>query len=83
MDDKEIRIDGLTERQVRMLDAMWSVGSSEEFDDWYDNLSDEEAAMADELKNILVYAVMDAMMEKEKEELSDVKEYLKKFMLNK
>ncbi len=83
MDDKEIRIDGLTPEQVRMLNDMWSLGSSEEFELWYESLDDDEVQMADQLKEMLVYAVMDAMLEKEKEEMADVKEYLKKFMLKK
>jgi hypothetical protein len=83
MDDKEIRIDGLTPEQVRMLNDMWSLGSSEEFELWYESLDDDEVQMADQLKEMLVYAVMDAMLEKEKEEMADVKKYLKKFMLNK
>lgn len=84
MEEKEIRIDGLTEKQVKMLDAMWSVGSQEDFDEWFDNLSYEETQMANQLKELLVFAVMDAVCEEEEEKsLGSVKNYLKKFMLEK
>lgn len=82
MNDKEIKIDGLTKEQVKMLDMMWSVGSPEDFQEWLDNLSYEERQMAHQLKEVLVYAVMDAVCaEEEEQSLTSVKNYLKKFML--
>ena len=83
MNEREIKIDGLTKQQIAMLDEMWSLGSSEEFEIWYSSLSDEEVTMADYLKYILVYAVMDAMLDQDETNCIEAKEYLKKFMLKK
>lgn len=83
MNDKEIRIDNLTKTQVKMLDKMWSMPSTEDFEEWYNSLSEEEMEMADQLRSLLIMAVLDTMVETdhEPEDLSQARNYLKKFML--
>lgn len=83
MNDKEIRIDGLTEEQIKMLDMMWNIGTTEEFDDWYDNLSVEEAQMANSLKLMLFMAILESADDEQTMDVSDAKSYLKKFRLKK
>jgi hypothetical protein len=31
----ELRIDGLTDEQVRLLDCIWAIRDGEEFESWY------------------------------------------------
>lgn len=80
MNDKEIRIDGLTPEQVQMLDMMWSIETYQDYQDWIDNLTLEEAIMAQELQALLLVEVLEHELE---EDCSFAKEYLKKFQLKK
>lgn len=83
MHDREIRIDGLTDEQIAMLDKMWNLQTQDDFQDWYGNLSRAEAAMADSLKLVLFLAILESAGEEEVMDLSLSRNYLKKFMLGK
>ena len=72
-----IQREHLTEYQVEMLDHMWSLDSSEEFEEWYNLLDDEDQQLADSLQQMIILAEMDNVMG----DFKDAKEVLKKFAL--
>lgn len=82
MNDKEIKIENLTIEQVEMLNTMWSIQSYEDYQNWIDSISCEEAEMANELQRLLIVAVADNMIEDEND-TTEAREYLKKFRLQK
>lgn len=73
---KEIRIEGLTPEQCDMLDIMWDIGSTEDFIEWMDTLSDEEVRMAITLKEVLLAHCFDEI-----NETNIARDYLNKFRL--
>ena len=77
MNDRDIEIHGLTPEQVQMLDMMWSIESYQDYQDWLDSITLEEAYMAEQLKNLLVLTLIDDAME----DYDMAKNYLKKFQL--
>jgi hypothetical protein len=77
MNDRDIEINGLTPEQVQMLDMMWSIESYQDYEDWLDSITLEEAYMAEQLKNLLVLTLIDDAME----DYDMAKNYLKKFQL--
>lgn len=77
MNDRDIEIHGLTPKQVQMLDMMWSIESYQDYEDWLDNITIEEAKMAEQLKNLLVLTLIDNAVE----DYDMAKKYLKKFQL--
>jgi hypothetical protein len=72
-----INIENLTEYQVEMLDHMWSLDSSEEYEEWYNLLDEEDQLLADSLQQMIILAEMDDLMG----DCKDAKEALKKFAL--
>jgi hypothetical protein len=59
-----IRIDGLTNKQVEILDKLWACDTTEEVYTWLSSLSDEDFQMAVTLQEM----VIDAMLEKPAED---------------
>ena len=78
MNDKEIKIDGLSAEQVQMLDMMWSIESYQDYQDWIDNLTHEDAVMAQKLQNLLMIEMFEHELD---DDVNIAKEYLKKFQL--
>jgi len=76
-----IEIKNLTPEQVEMLDAMWACESAEEYLEWYHLLDGEDQAMADVLQRMIILETMDEMLEEVSDNYTDIKSYLKKFML--
>jgi len=76
-----IEIKNLTAGQVEMLDAMWSFDSAEKYLNWYHLLDAEDQDMADVLQRMIILETMDEMLEEVSDNYTDVKSYLKKFML--
>ena len=76
-----IEIKNLTAGQVEMLDAMWACESAEEYLDWYHLLDAEDQEMADLLQRMIILETMDEMLEEVSDNYTDIKSYLKKFML--
>lgn len=74
---KDIHIQGLTSEQVQILDMMWGIETEQDYKDWLDNITIEEAILAEQLKNLLVLALIDESVE----DYSTAKNYLKKFQL--
>ena len=75
-----MRIDGLNEEQVEMLDFMWSLDSMEEFEEWKSGLDRRERLMADTLQRMVLMAALDDALETEKA-YPDAKKLLKQFQL--
>lgn len=78
MNDKEIKITGLSSDEMAMLDIIWSLQTHEDHVNWLENLDSDELEMALSLTTLLALEVLDM---EEKLDLSFVKKYLKKFQL--
>jgi len=78
--DKQISINGLTDKQVAMLDIMWSLNSQEEFNDWVSSLEDEDCKLAEQLYWLLLIEIAESDTD---EDCTEANEVLKAFMLNK
>jgi len=76
-----IEIKNLTAEQVEMLDIMWSFDSAEEYLNWYHLLDAEDQEQADVLQRMIILETMDEMLEEVSDNYTDVKSYLKRFML--
>ena len=76
-----IEINNLTAEQVEMLDIMWSFDSAEEYLTWYHLMDAEDQEQADVLQHMIILETMDEMLEEVSDNYSDIKSYLKKFML--
>jgi hypothetical protein len=57
-----ITIDGLTTRQVDMLDYMWTIDSYEDLLDWQQSLSYEERQMSETLVELVTLAEIDELV---------------------
>jgi len=77
-----LTIDGLTKKQVQMLDEMWSIDNEYEFLDWYEHLSEKEQHECDMLQRLILIESFDAVMAQEKD-FSDANEALAKFRIQK
>lgn len=71
---KEIKIDGLTPEHAAMLEVMWTIDTTEDFNEWVLTLSKEEVKMALVLKELLIAHVLDDVNEH-----NLAKAYLRKF----
>jgi hypothetical protein len=76
-----IEIKNLTAEQVEMLDIMWSLDSAEEYLTWYHLLDARDQEMADVLQRMIILETMDEMLEEVSDGYTDIRSYLKKFML--
>lgn len=76
-----IEIKNLTAEQVEMLDAMWACESAEEYLNWYHLLDAQDQEMADVLQRMIILETMDEMLEEVSDGYTDIRSYLKKFML--
>jgi len=76
-----IEIKNLTAEQVEMLDIIWSFDSAEEYLNWYHLLDAEDQEQADVLQHMIILETMDEMLEEVSNNYTDIKSYLKKFML--
>ena len=72
-------IHNLTVKQVEMLDIMWSLDTTEEYFDWYDNLSKEDQDMADTLQRMVILSELDEVAILG--DMQEAKELLSKFAL--
>ena len=76
-----IQIENLTPEQVEMCDLMWSFESAEEYVEWYQLLDDADKRQADLLQRLILIETMEEMLNEVTNQYSDIREYLKKFML--
>lgn len=71
----DMRIEGLTEYQVDMLDHMWSLDTLEDYENWYSLLDEEDQRMADSLQKLVVLEAMEEVLG----DMQEAKEVLAKF----
>ena len=76
-----IQIENLTPEQVEMCDLMWSFDSAEEYIEWYQLLDDQDKRQADLLQRLILIETMEEMLNEVTNQYTDVRAYLKKFML--
>lgn len=73
-----IKIDGLTAEQVDMLEIIWNFKSKDEYNDWLENLDDEELAMAQGLMMLLALAIIDEAQEELTDPYKDANAVIRK-----
>ncbi len=73
-----IHIDGLTAEQVEMLDVIWGFKSKADYDNWLENLDDQEYHMAMGLMQLLALALIDEAQEELKDPYKDAKLVIQK-----
>ena len=72
-----ITIEGVTKRQKRLLNIMWDIDSSEDYEEWKSGLSEELMNEVDTLETLLMYETI----EQELQTFEDAKRLLSKFAL--
>ncbi len=72
-----ITIEGVTKRQKRLLNIMWDIDSSEDYEEWKSGLSEELMNEVDTLETLLMYETI----EQELQTFEDAKQLLSKFAL--
>jgi hypothetical protein len=55
-----MQINGLTERQVELLDTMWSIEEFTELEEWMATLSKEDKAQAELLQRLVILEEFEA-----------------------
>ena len=78
MNDKEIKLDGLTSVEVQMLDIMRGIESFDDYQEWLDGLTPKESKTAQALHDRLLLELLDQEIT---EDLFLARSVLKKFML--
>ena len=57
-----MQINGLTERQVELLDTMWAIDEFDELEAWMDTLSKADKAEAELLQRLVILEEFEAML---------------------
>jgi hypothetical protein len=57
-----MRIDGLTERQVELLDTMWEIEEFDELEAWMATLSRADRIEAENLQRLVILETFEEMM---------------------
>ncbi len=55
----KVTLTGLNDRQINILDTMWSLDSTEAWDDWFDTLDENTAFDALVLRELIVLEIHD------------------------
>ena len=61
-----MRLDGLTERQVEILDTMWAIEEFTELEEWMETLSKEDRFEAESLQRLVVLETFEELLEQNK-----------------
>jgi hypothetical protein len=61
-----MKLDGLTERQVELLDTMWSIEEFSEVETWMATLSRADRMEAQNLQNLVILEAFEEAMEHSK-----------------
>jgi transposase len=72
-----ITIDGLTKRQVKMLDKMWAIDGYDEYMEWKTTLCYAQKQQVDTLEQLVMLAETDQMVD----DLTEANDVLKKVMM--
>ena len=73
-----ITINGLTERQVELLDIMWSIDDPEDYENWKSTLTESTMNMVDTLEQMVLYATLDEELE-ESQDFTDALSILQRY----
>ena len=57
-----MRIEGLTEHQVELLDTMWAIDEFDELEAWMDTLSKADKAEAELLQRLVILEEFETML---------------------
>ena len=57
-----MRLDGLTERQVELLDTMWAIEEFTELEDWMATLTRAERVEAENLQRLVILETFEELM---------------------
>ena len=57
-----MKLDGLTERQVELLDTMWAIDEFTDLEAWMDTLSKTDKAEAELLQRLVILEEFEAML---------------------
>lgn len=74
---KPISLENLTPYQVEMLEIMWSLDSLEDFEAWQELLDAEDQQLCDVLVRLIIQETCEDLVS----DVSQAREYLKKFQL--
>ena len=72
-----VTIEGVNKRQKRLLNIMWNIDSSEDYEEWKSGLSEELMNEVDTLETLLMYE----SIEEDLQSFEDAKQLLSKFAL--
>ena len=61
-----MRLDGLTERQVELLDTMWSIEEFTELEAWMATLTRAERVEAENLQRLVILETFEELLEQDK-----------------
>lgn len=61
-----MRIEGLTERQVELLDTMWAIEEFTELEQWMDTLDRADRMEAENLQRLVVLETFEELLESSK-----------------
>lgn len=72
-----ITINGLSKRQVFLLDKMWSIDSASDYEEWKSGLNEQTMNTVDTLEQMVMLAELDDIQD---DECDKAMAYLSKFM---
>jgi hypothetical protein len=61
-----MRIEGLTQHQVELLDEMWEIQEFEDLEQWMDTLCPEDRQEAEALQRLVVLETFEELLEQSK-----------------
>jgi hypothetical protein len=61
-----MRIEGLTEHQVELLDTMWAIEEFDDLEDWMQTLSKADRVEAENLQRLVILETLEEMLEQSK-----------------
>ena len=76
-----MRIEGLTEHQVELLDTMWAIDEFTELEAWMETLSNADRAQAELLQRLVILEEFEGMLANSK--YPDAKRVIDRFRLTK
>jgi hypothetical protein len=78
MNHKPISLDKLTTEQAEMLEILWSLPELADVEAWQSTLTSEELEMSQTLMRLVIMEAVDDIFA---DDVSEAREYLKKFQL--
>jgi hypothetical protein len=76
-----MRIEGLTEHQVELLDTMWAIKEFDDLEDWMQTLTKADRVEAESLQRLVILEALEEMLEQSK--YPDANKVIDRFRLTK